>query len=102
MAIARKPNSKPKPAIDEAAADAFIAGAAKPDAAPIAVEADEAGAPQVGQHRSSGGVEQDVAGEVAVDELRGPEVGVVTGRGQAGEQVPAPCLATKDLFRSSA
>ena len=43
MAIARKPNSKPKPAIDEAAADAFIAGAAKPDAAPIAVEADEAG-----------------------------------------------------------
>ena len=43
MAIARKPNSKPKPAIDEAAADAFIAGAAKPDAAPIAVEADETG-----------------------------------------------------------
>ncbi|MBB6193790.1 hypothetical protein FHS51_004048 [Sphingobium wenxiniae] len=41
MAIARKPNSKPKPPMDEAAADAFIAGAAKPEAAPIA--ADEAG-----------------------------------------------------------
>ena len=43
MAIARKPNSKPKPPMDEAAADAFIAGAAKPEAAPIAAEADEAG-----------------------------------------------------------
>jgi hypothetical protein len=43
MAIARKPNSKPKPPMDEAAADAFIAGAAKPKAAPIAAEADEAG-----------------------------------------------------------
>ncbi|WP_367890761.1 hypothetical protein [Sphingomonas morindae] len=41
MAIARKPNSKPKPPIDEAAADAFIAGAAKPETAPLA--ADEAG-----------------------------------------------------------
>jgi hypothetical protein len=35
MAIARKPNSKPKPPMDEAAADAFIAGAAKPKAAPV-------------------------------------------------------------------
>jgi hypothetical protein len=43
MAIARKPNSKPKPPMDEAAADAFIAGAAKPEAAPVAAEADEAG-----------------------------------------------------------
>ncbi len=30
MAIARKPNSKPKPPADDSAADAFIAGAAKP------------------------------------------------------------------------
>ncbi|KMS51468.1 hypothetical protein V474_04325 [Novosphingobium barchaimii LL02] len=51
MAIARKPNSKPKPPIDEAAADAFIAGAAKPEAAPIATEADEAG--QGGEPRKS-------------------------------------------------
>src|SRR3546814_16111918 len=43
MAIARKPNSKPKSPMDEAAADAFIAGAAKPKAEPIATEADEAG-----------------------------------------------------------
>src|SRR3546814_7986241 len=43
MAIARKPNSKHKSPMDEAAADAFIAGAAKPKAAPIATEADEAG-----------------------------------------------------------
>src|SRR3546814_4395462 len=39
----RKPNSKPKSPMDEAAADAFIAGAAKPKAEPIATEADEAG-----------------------------------------------------------
>src|SRR3546814_20710424 len=43
MAIARKPNSKPKSPMDEAAADAFIAGAAQPKAEPIATEADEAG-----------------------------------------------------------
>src|SRR3546814_20964892 len=43
MAIARKPNSKPKSPMDAAAADAFIAGAAKPKAEPIATEADEAG-----------------------------------------------------------
>src|SRR3546814_18750014 len=43
MAIARKSNSKPKSPMDEAAADAFIAGAAKPKAEPIATEADEAG-----------------------------------------------------------
>ena len=43
MAIARKPNRKPKPPIDEAAVDAFIAGAAKPEAAPIAAAAAEAG-----------------------------------------------------------
>src|SRR3546814_19981956 len=43
MAIARKPNSKPKSPMDEAAADAFIAGAAKPKAEPIATEDDEAG-----------------------------------------------------------
>src|SRR3546814_5165743 len=43
MAIARKPNSKPKSPMDEAAADAFIAGAAKPKAEPIATDADEAG-----------------------------------------------------------
>ncbi|WP_030538621.1 hypothetical protein [Sphingobium sp. DC-2] len=42
MAIARKPNSKPKSPADDAAADAFIAGAAKPAAAPIAA-AEEAG-----------------------------------------------------------
>jgi len=30
MAIARKPNSKPKPPVDDEAADAFIAGAVKP------------------------------------------------------------------------
>ena len=36
MAIARKPNSKPKAPADDTAADAFIAGAAKPAAAPIA------------------------------------------------------------------
>ena len=48
MAIARKPNSKPKPAMDEAAADAFIAGAAKPEAAPIAADAD-ADADEAGQ-----------------------------------------------------
>ena len=41
MAIARKPNSKPKPPVDDAAADAFIAGAAKPEAAPIAAAAEE-------------------------------------------------------------
>src|SRR3546814_1587080 len=35
--------SKPKSPMDEAAADAFIAGAAKPKAEPIATEADEAG-----------------------------------------------------------
>ena len=51
MAIARKPNRKPKPPIDEAAVDAFIAGAAKPEAAPIAAEADEAG--QGGEPRKS-------------------------------------------------
>ena len=39
MAIARKPNSKPKLLVDETAADAFIAGAAKPEAAPIAADA---------------------------------------------------------------
>src|SRR3546814_1399139 len=33
----------PKSPMDEAAADAFIAGAAKPKAEPIATEADEAG-----------------------------------------------------------
>lgn len=38
MAITRKPNSKPNPPVDEAAADAFIAGAAKPQAAPIAAD----------------------------------------------------------------
>src|SRR3546814_19229973 len=43
MAIARKPNSKPKSPMDEAADDAFIAGAAKPKAEPIATEADAAG-----------------------------------------------------------
>ena len=43
MAIARKPNRKPKPPIDEAAVDAFIAGAAKPEAAPIAAKLDELG-----------------------------------------------------------
>src|SRR3546814_18943717 len=43
MAIARKPNSKPKSPMDEAAADAFIAGADKPKAEPIATEADQAG-----------------------------------------------------------
>ena len=42
MAIARKPNSKPKPPVDDAAADVFIAGAAKPAAAPIAT-VEEAG-----------------------------------------------------------
>lgn len=40
MAIARKPNSKPRPPVDDAAADAFIAGAAKPEAAPIAADAE--------------------------------------------------------------
>ncbi|ARR57580.1 hypothetical protein HY78_29105 (plasmid) [Rhizorhabdus wittichii DC-6] len=39
MAITRKPNSKPKPPVDDAAADAFIAGAAKPRAAPIPADA---------------------------------------------------------------
>jgi|TARA_B100000378_G_scaffold11753_1_gene9906 hypothetical protein len=43
MAIARKPNSKPKPPVDDAAADAFIAGAAKPGAAPIAAADEEPG-----------------------------------------------------------
>src|SRR3546814_15330853 len=43
MAIALKPNSNPKSPMDEAAADAFIAGAAKPKAEPLATEADEAG-----------------------------------------------------------
>lgn len=42
MAIARKPNSKPKPTVGDAAADAFIAGAAKPAAAALAT-AEEAG-----------------------------------------------------------
>ncbi|WP_327753219.1 hypothetical protein VVT58_24225 (plasmid) [Sphingobium sp. SJ10-10] len=48
MAIARKPNSKPKPPVDDAAADAFIAGAAKPEAAPIAAaeEPGEGGEPR--------------------------------------------------------
>lgn len=48
MAIARKPNSKPKAPVDDAAADAFIAGAAKPSAAPIAAaeEAEEGGEPR--------------------------------------------------------
>ncbi|MBF5092253.1 hypothetical protein F1640_20195 [Novosphingobium sp. NBM11] len=46
MAIARKPNSKPKPPVDDAAADAFIAGAAKPEAAPIAAEAGEGTEPR--------------------------------------------------------
>src|SRR3546814_18822715 len=36
-------SSKPKSPRDEAAADAFIAGAAKPKAEPMATEADEAG-----------------------------------------------------------
>ena len=40
MAIARKPNSKPKPPVTDDAADAFIAGAAKP-AAPAIAEAAE-------------------------------------------------------------
>lgn len=43
MAIARKPNSKPRAPVDDAAADAFIAGAAKPEAAPITVAAEEPG-----------------------------------------------------------
>ena len=43
MAIARKPNSKPKPPVTDDAADAFIAGAAKP-AAPAIAEAAEDGA----------------------------------------------------------
>jgi len=38
MAIARKPNSKPKPPADDGAADAFIAAAAKP---PIAETAED-------------------------------------------------------------
>jgi hypothetical protein len=42
MAIARKPNSKPKPPVTDDAADAFIAGAAKP-AAPAIAEAAEDG-----------------------------------------------------------
>lgn len=42
MAIARKPNSNPKPPIDDDAADAFIAGTAKPATPPIAA-ADEDG-----------------------------------------------------------
>jgi hypothetical protein len=41
MAIARKPNSNPKPPVDEDAADAFIAGAAKPATPTIAAAADE-------------------------------------------------------------
>src|SRR3546814_11143478 len=43
MACARKPNGRPKSPMDEAAPDAFIAGAAKPKAEPIATEADETG-----------------------------------------------------------
>lgn len=48
MAIARKPNSKPKHPAEDAAADAFIAGAAKPAAVPIAAaeEAGEGGEPR--------------------------------------------------------
>lgn len=42
MAIARKPNSKPKQPADDSAADAFIAGAAKP-AMPAIREAAEDG-----------------------------------------------------------
>ena len=42
MAIARKPNSKPKSPGDDGAADAFIAGAAKP-ATPVIEAAAEDG-----------------------------------------------------------
>ena len=42
MAIARNPNSKPKPPVTDDAADAFIAGAAKPTA-PAITEAAEDG-----------------------------------------------------------
>lgn len=41
MAIARKPNSKPKPPVDDDAADAFIAGAAKPATPAIAAAAED-------------------------------------------------------------
>ena len=41
MAIARKPNSKPKMPVDDGAADAFIAGAAKPAAPTIEAAAEE-------------------------------------------------------------
>lgn len=41
MAIARKPNSKPKPPVDDNAADAFIAGAAKPATPAIEATAEE-------------------------------------------------------------
>ena len=41
MAIARKPNSKPKPPVDDVAADAFIAGAAKPATPTIETAAED-------------------------------------------------------------
>ncbi|GBQ50882.1 hypothetical protein [Komagataeibacter europaeus] len=41
MAIARKPNSKPKPPVDDDAADAFIAGAAKPATPAIETAAED-------------------------------------------------------------
>ncbi len=41
MAIARKPNSKPKPPVDDDAADAFIAGAAKPATPTIETAAED-------------------------------------------------------------
>ncbi|KKC25717.1 hypothetical protein [Sphingomonas sp. SRS2] len=41
MAIARKPNSKPKPPADDDAADAFIAGAAKPATPAIEAAAED-------------------------------------------------------------
>ena len=48
MAIARKPNSKPKPPVTDDAADAFIAGAAKP-AAPAIPGARRQSGPQMGK-----------------------------------------------------
>jgi hypothetical protein len=41
MAIARKPNSNPKPPVDSDAADAFIAGAAKPATPAIETAAED-------------------------------------------------------------
>ncbi|GGI94102.1 hypothetical protein GCM10007973_32850 [Polymorphobacter multimanifer] len=45
MAIARKPDSKPRPSGEDKAADAFISGATKPIATPIATEVETRKAP---------------------------------------------------------